>query len=78
MLPCLLLIHYQRGYQQKGSATLYEKIWNFCPDNSNNKTCPMPSVAKPSSSAHHKPKAPSLGGTSMGVPPAPKRRRKQQ
>ena len=64
-----------KGLSAERQWYLYEKIRSFCPDNSKDKTCPLPSVAKPLSSV---PEAPSLAGTSMGVPPAPKRRRKQQ
>ena len=67
-----------KGLSAERQWYLYEKIRSFCPDNSKDMTCPFPSVAKPSSSAHHTPEAPSLAGISMGVPPAPKRRRKQQ
>ena len=62
-----------KGLSAERQWYLYEKIRSFCPDNSKDKTCPLPSVAKPLSSA---PEAPSLAVTSMGVPPAPKRRRK--
>ena len=67
-----------KGLSAERQWYLYEKIRSFCPDNSKDMTCPFPSVAKPSSSAHHTPEAPSLARISMGVPPAPKRRRKQQ
>ena len=63
-----------KGLSAERQWYLYEEI---SPDNSKDKTCPLPSVAKPSSSARHTPEEPSLAGTSMGVPPAPKRRKQQ-
>uniref|UniRef100_A0A1X7VHP6 Uncharacterized protein n=1 Tax=Amphimedon queenslandica TaxID=400682 RepID=A0A1X7VHP6_AMPQE len=67
-----------KGLSAERQWYLYDKIRNLSPDDSKDKTCPFHSVAKPSSTAHHTPKAPSLVRTSTGVPPAPTRKRQQQ
>uniref|UniRef100_A0A1X7VGY9 DUF7869 domain-containing protein n=1 Tax=Amphimedon queenslandica TaxID=400682 RepID=A0A1X7VGY9_AMPQE len=36
---------------------LYDRIWEFCPDNCKHKACPKPSMPKPAAVAHNLPEA---------------------
>ena len=64
-----------KGLTAKRQWYLFEKIREFCPDNSKDKTCPLPEVPKPSSTCHSPESAMVSSSEEEPASPAEKRRR---